>query len=715
MATRGTSIDIAAQGDLPPRIAGTPVVQAVPPVSSGSSGIPNAQAISDIVGGVLTTGTQDGVTVTYDQGNREADFVNTDKGTVAVTAHEGESDPHPQYTTDAEAGVIADASAAAEMAAHLAAGDPHSQYTTAAELAAGISAHVADPDPHTQYVKTASLSELIDDRVAALLVAGSNVILTYNDVANTLTVASTGGGGGSVAWGAISGTLSDQLDLGVELDAREAAAESYADAAAAAAQAASESYADAGDASTLAAAQAYAEGYTDAVVPSILDYVDNAIATHEAAADPHPGYVLESALDESIDDRVNALLVPGSNITLTYDDALNTLTVASTGGGGGSSSWGSITGTLSAQTDLQAALDAKLDDSQAGAFGLALLDDTTQAAARTTLGLGTMATQPSANYALLAGATFTGTVNGTSFVGPLTGDATRASYLIRQSGSDADVPMPDPATAGAYVYQQTSAGANNPVAGGGLVAMVIPYSSTVGIQLGFSQNRAFTRQFGSGVWPVWRELSLLDATEPYTVTQTMPSVRLTSTTDASLSSTAHAFQAGSTGSTNIIIDNNEIMARNNGAAAALNLNVEGGAVTIGPGGLDIDGTGPVTGLSSGTYTPTLTGTANIASLTANGNATWMRVGNTVTVGLTVAVNPTAASVSTGFRISLPVVSNITSAQQIAGTAVRNNFAASALVGCVVGDATNNAAQVNYLQDGSAGGQTMVITFQYPII
>ena len=36
-------------------------------------------------------------------------------------------------------------------------------------------------------------------------------------------------------------------------------------------------------------------------------------------------------------------------------------TVASGGGGGGAAAWGSITGTLSAQTDLQTALDAKLD------------------------------------------------------------------------------------------------------------------------------------------------------------------------------------------------------------------------------------------------------------------------------------------------------------------------------------------------------------------
>lgn len=39
-------------------------------------------------------------------------------------------------------------------------------------------------------------SEAVDDRVAALLVAGANVTLTYNDAANTLTIDATGGGGG---------------------------------------------------------------------------------------------------------------------------------------------------------------------------------------------------------------------------------------------------------------------------------------------------------------------------------------------------------------------------------------------------------------------------------------------------------------------------------------------------------------------------------------
>lgn len=50
-------------------------------------------------------------------------------------------------------------------------------------------------------------------------------------------------------------------------------------------------------------------------------------------------------------------------------------------------------------TGLQTALDNKLDDSQASVFGLTLLDDADAATARTTLGLGTAATNASGAFA----------------------------------------------------------------------------------------------------------------------------------------------------------------------------------------------------------------------------------------------------------------------------------------------------------------------------
>ncbi len=57
-------------------------------------------------------------------------------------------------------------------------------------------------------------------------------------------------------------------------------------------------------------------------------------------------------------------------------------------------------------------------------------------------------------------------------------------------------------------------------------------------------------------------------------------IRLNITSDASLASTAHALQTGATTGLNIIQDNNEIMARNNGAAAVLLLNSGSGDVQV---------------------------------------------------------------------------------------------------------------------------------------
>ena len=51
-------------------------------------------------------------------------------------------------------------------------------------------------------------------------------------------------------------------------------------------------------------------------------------------------------------------VVAGTNVTVDNTDPTRPI-VSATGGGGGSSVWGGITGTLSNQTDLQNALNAK--------------------------------------------------------------------------------------------------------------------------------------------------------------------------------------------------------------------------------------------------------------------------------------------------------------------------------------------------------------------
>lgn len=66
----------------------------------------------------------------------------------------------------------------------------------------------ADRKATTAAIAGLVTDERIDDRVAALLVAGTGITITYNDAANTLTIAATGGGGGG------SSTVSPVNDAG---------------------------------------------------------------------------------------------------------------------------------------------------------------------------------------------------------------------------------------------------------------------------------------------------------------------------------------------------------------------------------------------------------------------------------------------------------------------------------------------------------------------
>jgi hypothetical protein len=74
-----------------------------------------------------------------------------------------------------------------------------------------------------------------------------------------------------------------------------------------------------------------------------------------------------------------------------------------------------------------------------------------------------------------------------------------------------------------------------------------------------------------------------DAADRLTTPDTLQALalRATSTGELTLSSTGHGFQVGPDGAANLAMDQNEVQARNAGAAAALHLNPDGGAVVVG--------------------------------------------------------------------------------------------------------------------------------------
>jgi hypothetical protein len=65
------------------------------------------EAAQDATASALASGTHDGISFAYNDAGDAISATNTNKGSTAVTAHEALADPHTQYTTEAEAIVIA--------------------------------------------------------------------------------------------------------------------------------------------------------------------------------------------------------------------------------------------------------------------------------------------------------------------------------------------------------------------------------------------------------------------------------------------------------------------------------------------------------------------------------------------------------------------------------------------------------------------------------
>lgn len=167
-----------------------------------------------------------------------------------------------------------------------------------------------------------ALNEGVDDRVANLLTAGTGITLTYDDSANTLTIdGQTGDVTGITAGDGLSGGgTSGDISLAVNVD-------------------------DSSIETSLDTLQVKALGITDAMLAGSISnakLTNSAITVNSNSVSLGAAVVLDTDdigegstnqyfTNERVDDRVNALITAGTNITTSYDDANGTLTINSSG------------------------------------------------------------------------------------------------------------------------------------------------------------------------------------------------------------------------------------------------------------------------------------------------------------------------------------------------------------------------------------------------
>lgn len=183
-------------------------------------------------------------------------------------------------------------------------------------------------------------NERVDDRVGAMVVGGTNITATYDDTAGTLTLSNDNTAditsvvaGAGLTGGATSGDATLTLAATV---AGDGLAHSSGILSVTVDDSSIETNSD-----TL---RVKATGITNAMLAGSIanaKLVNDSVTVNSQEVNLGAAITLTSAnigentnlyyTDERVDDRVNALLVAGTNITTTYDDSAGTYTINSSG------------------------------------------------------------------------------------------------------------------------------------------------------------------------------------------------------------------------------------------------------------------------------------------------------------------------------------------------------------------------------------------------
>lgn len=193
-------------------------------------------------------------------------------------------------------------------------------------------------DPTVNAGDVVGLDEAIDDRVDALLVEGNGIQLSYNDNSDSLTIAVTG-----IALSNHNHSSSDITDFSEAVDDR-------VNDLLVAGSNVQLSYNDGSNSLTIAVTGVSLSGHTH-TASNITDFnssvsgllpVKNVSAGSGISVSSNNGDFTVSLSDptiqasdvtdfsEAVDDRVSNLLVAGTGVTISYNDSANTLTINST-------------------------------------------------------------------------------------------------------------------------------------------------------------------------------------------------------------------------------------------------------------------------------------------------------------------------------------------------------------------------------------------------